>query len=290
MSGPIDSLIARYNPTPTTAQEFENALKEIIQEIILAGLARANFFDKAAFYGGTALRIFHGLPRFSEDLDFTLLSAQPDFSLKTYFHSVVETLKSFGLEVEIEEINKKVFTDVESAFLKANTRIHFLKIESGKKFADKIQDNKKISIKFEVDTSPPLGFETEVKVLPPPITASVKALKPSYLFAGKMHAILFRKWKSRIKGRDFYDLLWYLGQNIPMNLEYLENKMRDGKKWQESRKMTKDDLMTILEDRIKTIDFQNAAQDVAVFIKDPSEVTGWNQEMFLTATKNLKTN
>lgn len=288
MSGPIDSLIARYNPT--TAQEFENALKEIIQEIILAGLARANFFDKAAFYGGTALRIFYGLPRFSEDLDFTLLSVQPDFSLKTYFHSVVETLKSFGLDVEIEEINKKVSTEVESAFLKANTRIHFLKIESGKKFADKIQDNKKISIKFEVDTSPPLGFETEVKVLPPPITASIKLLKPSYLFSGKMHAILFRKWKSRIKGRDFYDLLWYLGQNIPMNLQYLENKMRDGKTWQESRKISKDDLMRFLKERIKTIDFQNAAQDVAVFIKDPSEVVGWSHEMFLSAIKSLKTN
>lgn len=286
MNGPIDSLIARYKPA--TAQEFENALKEIIQEITLAGLARANFFDKAAFYGGTALRIFYGLPRFSEDLDFTLLSEQPEFSLKTYFSSVTETLKSFGLEVEIEEIDKKSSIDVESAFLKANTRIHLLKIQSGKKFADKIQDNKKMSVKFEVDTTPPLGFETEVKVLPPPITASVKVLKPSYLFGGKMHAILFRKWKSRIKGRDFYDLLWYLGQNTPMNLGYLEKKMRDGKAWQETRKMTRDDLMQILETRIKTIDFKNASQDVAVFIKDPLEVTGWSQEMFLSAVKGIR--
>lgn len=287
MSGPIDSLIARYNPT--TAQEFENALKEIIQEITLAGLARANFFDKAAFYGGTALRIFYGLPRFSEDLDFTLLSEQPDFSLKPYFNSVRDTLKSFGLEVEIEEIDKKVSTDVESAFLKANTRIHLLRIEAGKKFADKIQDNKKMSVKFEVDTTPPLGFETEVKVLPPPITASVKVLKPSYLFGGKMHAILFRKWRSRIKGRDFYDLLWYLGQNIPMNLGYLETKMRDGKVSQESRKMNRDDLMQILEARIKTIDFKNASEDVSAFIRDPHEIADWSQEMFLAAVKGLKT-
>lgn len=288
LSGPIDSLISRYKPT--TAQEFENALKEIIQEITLAALARANFFDKAAFYGGTALRIFYGLPRFSEDLDFTLLSEQQsEFSLKTYFNSITETLKSFGLDVEIEEIDKKVSTDVESAFLKANTRIHLLRIEAGKKFADKIQGNKKMSVKFEVDTTPPLGFETEVKVLPPPITASIKVLKPSYLFGGKMHAILFRKWKSRIKGRDFYDLLWYLGQNIPVNLGYLENKMREGNTWQETRKMTKDDLMKILEARIKTIDFKNAAQDVAAFIKDPAEVAGWNHEMFLEAVKSIKT-
>ncbi len=287
MRGPLDSLIKRYNPT--TAQEFENALKEIIQEMTLAGLARAHFFDKAAFYGGTALRVFYGLPRFSEDLDFTLLSEQPDFSLKTYFKSVVETLNSFGLEVEVEEIDKKVSNDVESAFLKANTRMHLLRIEAGKKYADKIHDNKKMSVKFEVDTTPPMGFETEVKVLPPPITASIKVLKPSYLFSGKMHAILFRKWKSRIKGRDFYDLLWYLGQNIPINLGYLENKMRDGKTWQESRKMTRDDLVKTLEARIKTIDFTNASQDVSVFLKDPDEVTNWNQEMFLTAIKGMRT-
>lgn len=287
MARPIDSLIAKYKPT--TAQEFENALKETIQEITLAGLARAHFFEKAAFYGGTALRIFYGLPRFSEDLDFTLLSEQHDFSLKSYFNSVSETLGSFGLEVEIEEIDKKIKTDVDSAFLKANTKIHFLKIEAGKKFADKIQSNKKISVKFEVDTTPPLGFETEVKVLPPPITSSVKVLKPAYLFAGKMHAILFRNWKTRVKGRDFYDFLWYLGQKTPLNLGYLEAKMRDGKVWKEQRNMTREDLMKILEAKIKTIDFQAAGQDVAAFIEDPAELEGWNQEMFLAAIRDLKT-
>lgn len=287
MARPIDSLIAKYKPT--TAQEFENALKATIQEITLAGLARAHFFEKAAFYGGTALRIFYGLPRFSEDLDFTLLSEQHDFSLKSYFNSVSETLGSFGLEVEIEEIDKKIKTDVDSAFLKANTKIHFLKIEAGKKFADKIQSNKKISVKFEVDTTPPLGFETEVKVLPPPITSSVKVLKPAYLFAGKMHAILFRKWKTRVKGRDFYDFLWYLGQKTPLNLGYLEVKMRDGKVWKEQRNMTREDLMKMLEAKVKTIDFQAAGQDVAAFIEDPAELEGWNQEMFLAAIRDLKT-
>ncbi|MFZ3229435.1 MAG: nucleotidyl transferase AbiEii/AbiGii toxin family protein [Pseudobdellovibrio sp.] len=286
MSGPIDSLIAKYNPR--TSQDFENALKEIIQEITLVGLARANFFNKAAFYGGTALRIFYNLPRFSEDLDFTLLSNQPSFSLKPYFKSVEETLNSFGLDVSIEEADKKE-SDVESAFLKANTKIHFLKIEAGKKFADKIHDNKKMNVKFEVDTTPPIGFETEVKVLTPPITASVKVLKPSYLFAGKMHAILFRKWKTRIKGRDFYDLLWYLGQGITLNLGYLENKMRDGNVWTNSTKMTREDLIKILDKRINAIDFKDAAQDVTAFIKDPTEVFGWNKELFLAAIKNLKT-
>ncbi len=287
MKSPIEALITKYNPK--TAQDFENALKEIIQEITLTGLARAQFFDKAAFYGGTALRIFYGLPRFSEDLDFTLLSQKENFSLKAYFNSVKETLWSFGFEVEVEEIDKKISTDVESAFLKANTKIHLLKIEAGQKFANRIQDNKKMNIKFEVDTTPPLGFETEVKVLPPPITASIKVLKPSFLFAGKMHAILFRKWRNRVKGRDFYDLLWYIGQGIPINLSYLETKMRDGGVWNENKEMTENDLRHFLETRIKSIDFQAAAQDVIAFIKDPNEVTAWNQELFLAAIKNIKT-
>ncbi len=259
MSGAIDSLLAKYQPK--TPLEIENALKEIIQEITLAGLARGKFFDKAAFYGGTALRIFYGLPRFSEDLDFTLLAKQSDFSLKTYFSAVANTLESFGLEVDIEEVDKIKSTNVESAFLKANTKMHFLRIEAGQKFAEKIQNNKELSIKFEVDITPPLGFETEVKVLFPPITASIRVLKPSYLFSGKMHIILFRKWKQRIKGRDFYDLLWYLGQNIPVKLAYLEAKMREGKRWPANKKMTREDLLHLLEARIKSIDFQNAAQD-----------------------------
>lgn len=286
MSTPIDSLIAKYNPV--TVQDYKNALKEIIQEITLAGLAKAKFYDKAAFYGGTALRIFHGLPRFSEDLDFTLLSEQPDFSLKNYFSSVTETLKSFGFEVESEEINKNQNSEIESAFLKANTKIHLLKISSAQKFANKVQSNKKMSIKFEVDTTPSLGFETEVKVLTPPITSSVKVLKLSYLFAGKMHAILFRKWATRIKGRDFYDLLWYIGQNIPVNLGYLERKMRDGNVWTENRNLEKEDLLNFLIKRLDLIDFKAASLDVAAFIKDPVEVANWDKDLFKTVIKNLK--
>jgi predicted nucleotidyltransferase component of viral defense system len=285
MSPVIDSLIAKYNPI--TIQDHENALKEIIQEITLAGLAKGQFYDRAAFYGGTALRIFYGLPRFSEDLDFTLLKPAPDFSLKNYFNAVKETLASFGFEVEAEEIDKKNKTDIESAFLKANTKIHLLKISSGQKFADKIQFNKKLSIKFEVDTTPPLGFETEVKILTPPITSSIRLMKLPYLFSGKMHAILFRKWGARVKGRDFYDLLWYIGRKTPINLLYMENKMRDGGQWTEHRKLEPGDLTKLLEKRIEGIDFKIAGQDVIAFIKDPREVDLWTKDFFKTAIQDL---
>lgn len=286
MSSALESMLAKYNPQ--TATDTENALKEIIQEMTLAGLARANFFDKAAFCGGTALRIFYGLPRFSEDLDFTLLRVDPAFSLKTYLDSVTQVLESFGLDVEVAHANKSVRTDVDSAFVKANTKILFLKIETAKRFASNVQANQKLTIKFEVDTTPPVGFETEVKVLPPPITAGVNILTLPSLFSGKLHAVLFRKWKNRVKGRDFYDLLWYLGHRTPFNIQYLENKIRDTGEWNKDKKMTDLDIRELLINKIESVDFQSAGQDVIKFIRDPAEVKVWSKDLFLAAVKNLK--
>lgn len=284
MIHPIESLIQKYHPQTLT--DFENALKEIIQEIMLAGLARTNFFNKAAFYGGTALRIFYGLPRFSEDLDFTLLQKHPDFSLKNYFSSVSEILQSFGFEITIYEVKKSADKNIESAFLKANTKMHLLKIKTAP--AQKVQSNKMMQVKFEVDISPPLGFETEVKTLLPPITAAVRVLKPSSLFAGKTHAVLFRAWKQRIKGRDFYDILWYIGQNIPLKLSYLEQKMKNEKALASGEKLRPKDVIELLEKKIKNIDWENAKQDVMHFLKDPKEVTPWTQDFFLSAIHALK--
>ena len=286
MANPIESLIQKYNLQ--TPNDFENALKEIIQEITLVGLARANFFDKAAFYGGTALRIFYGLPRFSEDLDFTLLKTQPDFSLKSYFSSVIEVLQSFGFETAIDEVKKSKDRKIESVFLKANTKIHLLKIRSAKAIAQKVQSNKTMHVKFEVDIFPPLGFDTEVKTLLPPITTAIRVLKPSSLFAEKIHAVLFRSWKQRIKGRDFYDILWYIGQNIPLKLGYLEQKMKDAKTDDSIHKLHPNDVMELLEKKIKSIDWENARQDVVHFLKDPKEVTPWTRDFFLSAIQSLK--
>lgn len=286
MAHPIESLLQKYSPK--TALDYENALKEIIQEITLAGLARGHFFDKAAFYGGTALRIFYGLPRFSEDLDFTLLKPEPSFKLDPYFKSVQQSLASFGFETEIEAIEKSDDRKVESAFLKANTQIHLLKISSAQLLATQVHSSKVMSIKFEVDVTAPLDFETEIKVLPPPITATVKTLKTSSLFAGKMHAVLFRKWKTRVKGRDFYDLLWYLGQGIPVNLSYLETKMKDTQALANGEKLTQAMLVDLLEKRINSIDWLNAKIDVVNFLRDPQEVDSWSKDLFLTSIKSLK--
>ena len=286
MASPIESLLQKYSPK--TPQDYENALKEIIQEITLAGLARAQFFDKAAFYGGTALRIFYGLPRFSEDLDFTLLKPQPDFRLQPYFSSVIQVLNSFGFEVDVTAVDKKPERTAESAFLKANTQMHLMKIASARDLLPAIQKHQVLQIKFEVDVDSPLGFETEVKPLLPPITAAVKILKPSSLFAGKMHAVLFRQWKSRIKGRDFYDLLWYIGQGIPLKLSYLERKMQNGVVLKASEVLTAQSVQERLDQRLKTIDWQNAKKDVITFLRDPNELDTWNLEFFQSVAQMIK--
>ncbi len=281
----ILSLIQKYSPKNT--QDYENALKEVIQEITLAALSRAKFFDKAAFYGGTALRIFYGLTRFSEDLDFTLLKPDPAFKLKPYFSAIQQTLESFGLEVTLEEVQKSQNRNTESAFLKANTQMHLIKVQAAH-LARQLPSNKLMHVKFEVDVQAPSGFETEIKPLLPPITASVNVLKPSSLFAGKMHAVLFRNWKGRIKGRDYYDLLWYLGQGIPVNLLYLEQKMNDSHPLERSGPLTRAQLLQLLAKKIDQVDWEKAKLDIVSFIPDREEVSQWSREFFLAALSELQ--
>lgn len=281
MNGPLESLLQRY--APKNLQDYENALKEIFQELALVGLARTDFFNRAAFYGGTAIRIFHGLSRFSEDLDFTLLDKDQKFSLKSYFSAVCERFQAFGLVVEIEEVQKRVATKIDSAFLKGNTRMHLLQIRSASRAAQSLPRNKVIRVKFEIDAQPATGFASEVKVMLPPLSASVRILCPSSLFAGKLHAVLCRGWNSRVKGRDFYDLLWYIGQKIPAHLAYLQAKMIEGGQWEASQTLTREALISLLKRRFETIDFSMAAAEVAPFLRDSAELRVWNKEFFLQA-------
>ena len=199
----IKEWIAAYQPA--NEEEVLSALREIMQEIALAGLSRTDFFDKAAFYGDTALRIFYGLDRFSEDLDFSLLNLNLDFSLEPYFSAVITEFEATGMKVSIREKDKKIKTSVESAFLKSETIWKELVLEDIVKQAG-LASNKSIKIKIEVDCNPPLGFVTEEKLLLQPFSFYVKCFARPSLFAGKMHALLFRNWKNRVKGRDWYDL------------------------------------------------------------------------------------
>ncbi len=124
----FDQMLARYNLQ--TAAQKQHAIHEVMQEITLAGMYRGGFFDKAAFYGGTCLRIFHQLPRFSEDMDFSLVSKDTNFHLEDYFDFIVEEFKAAAREVVITKKEKTKNTKVESAFLKDNTEIYDLSFKS----------------------------------------------------------------------------------------------------------------------------------------------------------------
>ncbi len=199
----IKEWIEEYKPN--SREDAEQALREIMQQIALAGLQRSGFFERAAFYGGTALRIFYGLERFSEDLDFTLLEANPDFSLQPYLDGMLKEFEALGMQVTVKEKNKTNKTPIDSAFLKPGTEWKELILKDIIS-QEKMDSRPEIKIKLEVDKTPPLGFTTEEKLLLRPFSFYTKCYAAPDLFAGKVHALLFRKWGTRVKGRDWFDL------------------------------------------------------------------------------------
>jgi hypothetical protein len=272
---------------PKNNQEAEQALREIMQEIALAGLQRSGFFEQAAFYGGTALRIFYKLPRFSEDLDFSLLSPDADFSLQPYLDGMISEFSALGITVAVTEKKKTTKTKIDSAFLKADTTWKEIVLN------DIIPQEKtglrpEIRIKLEVDTEPPGGFHTEEKLLLKPFSFYVKCFSLPDLFAGKMHALLFRKWGNRVKGRDWFDLEWYIKQGNPLNLEHLRIRATDSGDWKSTR-FTRDQLIQLLSEKIKKISFKSIREDVVRFIPDAGVLDIWSPAYFNDLIKNLKT-
>ncbi len=282
MNDAVQFMLKKYKIS--TEQDLKQALHEIIQEISLLGLWRSKFFEHAAFYGGTALRILYGLERFSEDLDFTLLKSTPSFSLKPYFRAVELELKSYGFDVEISEKIKKHDTAIESAFIKADTLLHMIKVG----YKEKRQSSKILKIKLEIDRDPPLGFSTESKYVLQPVPFSIVTLRPEDLFAGKMHALLFRRWQKRVKGRDWYDLIWYVGRGTPMNLIHLEYRIRQSHKKNSLWNLTKEEFYSLLRERIDTLDFDQAIADVQPFIRDFSSLEIWSKDFFHNLVDRIK--
>jgi predicted nucleotidyltransferase component of viral defense system len=281
----IKEWIGEYEPKST--EDVLSALREIMQEVALAGLSRTNFFEKAAFYGGTALRIFYGLDRFSEDLDFSLLEVDPDFSLEPYFNAIVTEFESIGMKVSIREKEKKEKTNIDSAFLKSETEWKELILEDIVKQAGIKSTNRSMKIKIEVDRQPPLGFSTEMKLLTRPFSFYVKCFDKPSLFAGKMHALLFRKWKNRVKGRDWYDLEWYLKKGIPLDLLHFKLRAKDTSDWSKEE-LSRDDVIGLLREKIKAVSFDNIKEDVVPFIKDDAVLEIWGEQYFNDLVDKLK--
>ncbi len=283
----VTRMLAKYEPR--SVDDSVRALREIIQEVALLGLWRAKFFEHAAFYGGTALRILYGLDRFSEDLDFSLLTPSPDFNLARYTASLEEELQAFGFNVRVEMVDKAVESAVQSAFLKANTRNELLVIEAGEELTGQVAAGQVLKVKIEVDTDPPPGFSTQTRYLLQPIPFAVRSYSLPDLFAGKMHAILFRKWKNRVKGRDWYDLVWYAANHPRLNLAHLEQRMRQTGHWSGDKNLSPVVFADLLFEAIDRLDVNQARKDVAPFVKDQQMLALWSHDFFQDVAGRIMT-
>jgi predicted nucleotidyltransferase component of viral defense system len=271
---------------PADRDQATAALREIMQEVALAGLYRAGFYEKAAFYGGTALRIFYGLDRFSEDLDFSLLADQPDFSFQPYIEAIITEFSSQGMQVSIREKAKTMQTNVESAFLKSETIWKELVLD-GIPPQQGMGQVANIKIKIEVDKRPPLGFDTEEKLLTRPFSFYVKCFTLPDLFAGKMHALLFRKWQNNVKGRDWYDMEWYLKKGTPLKLSHFLLRAVGSGDWKKST-ITEKEFRDLLRHKIDSVNMDRVKDDIRRFIPNPDRLTIWSKKYFHDLSEKLK--
>lgn len=285
MNNIIEQMLLKYEINNTNDEI--NALKEIIQEIVLSGLSRGGFFNEVAFYGGTALRIFYKLNRFSEDLDFALVSKNNEFALSKYFIYIEKELKSYGLNLEINTKQKNVNTNITSAFLRGDTLELILKFFPNEEKHKYDHLLKNIKIKFEVDINPPNGatFEEKYKLLPSP--HQIKLYDKESLFAGKIHAILCRNWKTRTKGRDLYDYIFFLANDIKVNIELLKNKLIESNYIKINDDFNIDILKQLLIKKFNEIDYNEAKEDVLPFIKNVDSLSMWNNNFFISITEKL---
>ena len=262
----FDQMVGEMKKNPNVSKE--NVLHEVMQQIALAGLSRGGFFEKAAFYGGTCLHLLHDMRRFSEDMDFSLLEPDLGFQFEDYFPAVVEEFKMAGKDVEIKMKHKGQPSAIESAFLK----------ESSDVFDIGFTTEKRLKVKVEVDIDPPPKFSTEMKLIELPRKCWVRSYDLPGLYAGKVSAALFRKWKNRVKGRDWYDVMWYIQNRVELDLAHLIERAKESEPLADVS--TREKLLAAFDARIDTIDFENAKEDVLPYLNDPKEVDIWSREFF----------
>lgn len=267
-----------------TKQEEINALKEICQEIALCGLARSEFFKKGAFQGGTCLRILYGLKRFSEDLDFVLFKPDLDFTWEKYLRSIELEFASFGLSLEIID-RSQVEGVIKKAFIKENSFIKILKLQHSYLPSDK----QAIKIKLEIDVNPPDGSNFETHYLDYPYPFSILCQDLPSLFASKCHSLLCRKY---VKGRDWYDFLWYISKKAQINYSLLTNALFQTGSFQgKNLNINKKWIIENLQLKINEIDWKATQLDVEAFLKpeDQRYIENWNKDLFSNILKKLET-
>lgn len=285
MQTTIEEIISSYNPS--TIEETKAIIREIVQSIVLIGLSRSNFFKIASFYGGTALRIFYNLNRYSEDLDFTLNEIDDNFSITPYISKIQEVALSYGLNLEISSKIKTANTPIESAFAKQNTYQTFINLRINNKMVSTLHKDENIKVKFEIDCHPAIGFKTENKWLDMLEFAPVVVLDEPSLFAGKIHAILCRNYKNTVKGRDYYDFLFYVKNRIKPNMNYLKNKLVESGKIKEDIDFNTDVLKAMLKQRFEITNFDQVKKDAMRFVFKNEDLSYYCKELFMQMVDKL---
>jgi predicted nucleotidyltransferase component of viral defense system len=279
-SSSIHQMMQSYQASDSSTDQ----LREIFQQTALLGLARHHFFEHAVFYGATALRITHGLDRYSEGLDFSLKISSPNFSFSSFIQGLNRELESIGFSLKVSSKDEKKQSSFQSAFLKTSTICLVLLIEPlSKNYSlnlEQINLKQNIQLKLEVDTSPPLThLPFEVKLVLNPIPFYINAYALPDLMAGKIHSALCRNWKGRVKGRDWYDLLWYIQRKTPVHLAHLEERLRQTEGLREND-LDKKELLEFLHHKIDRIDWIAAKVDIAPFIIEPARLNLWSTSFF----------
>jgi predicted nucleotidyltransferase component of viral defense system len=282
----LAGMLAKYESI--RLEDTVRALREIMQEIALLGLWRSKFFENAAFYGGTAMRVLYGLDRFSEDLDFSLMKPMRGFDIAKYLAALQKELEAFGFDVRVEQRNKAVESAVQSAFLKADTLNQLLVIETGEEILREVPRGQVLKIKLEVDTDPPPGFSTETKYLLQPIPFAVRVFVLPDLFAGKMHEILYRTWKTRVKGRDWYDLVWYAANHPQLHLSHLEQRMRQSGHWKNKKALSVESFHKLMHDAIENLPVDQARREVEPFVRNPESLEIWSRDFFKDVASRIQ--
>lgn len=273
----IEEMLSGYSLE--NGDQYKQAFKEIMQEVVLCGLSRSGFFEAAAFTGGTALRILHGMKRFSEDLDFSLSNPDDDFSFKKYLPYIKRELNANGFDIELGKVNEK--SAVKSAFIKADTYKLVLNFLSVDPEVFPISKTEKVKVKLEIDTNPPAGaqYGEITKLLPSPYI--VKSLDLSSMFALKCHALMCRKY---IKGRDYYDYLWFVNHKTTINYELLKNAFFQT----EGEILSRDNIMEQLRSVFHNADIDEVKNDVRRFMETPEEIDEWSNETFESTIQSVE--
>ena len=274
----------RLNSYQCTSEiEEEQAIREITQEVALSALGRTDFFNHAAFQGGTCLRIFHGLNRFSEDMDFILRHSDPNFELKPHLQAMADELAAYGYHIEIIDRSKKDGA-VKNAFLKDDSIGKCIQFNH----AVKTGALRKIRIKLGVDTNPPSGSRMEIKYLDFPFISSVTTQDTPSMFAGKIHALLCREY---VKGRDWYDFLWYISLKTDINFEFLSSALNQLGPWQgKAINVDTDWVRAELKQKIEVLDWKSTTEGIRRFVRQREQpsLNLWGKDLFLNQLAKLR--